>query len=328
MESRAPADKPSGYSPCYVRRGRRVSPARRSFFWLASDEKTIQEDNKERIMATMKERSARKRERQERLVEAIKANPNAEYSELARTLGVPLHIVRNDLSELMKKGTIERRKNERTRIGIDERRRAVLDLLLDDPDLTCPEIARRLKITTQVAQNDRYLLQHAGLVKKRRQSKVISKELLAQASNLDDFEDSVLTSARKLGVPLCRLLKAREVLRCRFLVEKSREDVDERDFRERQKANYNTTSRLCYKGYACFGFMGVNLPREEHKRWLALHNLRKKGLQWTPDGVIKIRGEKRRTAESFASVWKVGEKMRKSGFKTELQAQGYGYNER
>ena len=279
-------------------------------------------------MATMEERSARKRERQEKLVEAIKANPDAEYSELARTFNVPLHIVRNDLAELRKKGIIERRQKERTRIGIDERRRSVLGLLLDDPDLTCPEIARKLKITTQVAQNDRFLLQAAGLVKKRRQSRVISKELLAQAANLDDFDDSVRSIARKLGVPQGRFIKAREILRCRFLVEKGREDVDERDFRERQKANYNTTSRLCYKGYACFGFMGVNLPREEHKRWLALHNLRKKGLQWTPDGVVKVHGVKRRKAESFASVWKVGEKMRKSGLKTELQAKGFRYNER
>lgn len=277
-------------------------------------------------MATMEERSARKRERQERLVEAIKANPDAEYSELARTFNVPLHIVRNDLSELRKKGIIERRQDERTRIKIDERRRAVLDLLLDDPDLTCPEIARKLKITTQVAQNDRFLLQAAGLVKKRRQSMVITKELLAQSANLDDFDDSVHSIARKLGVPQGRLIKAREILRCRFAIEK--EEPEERDFRERQKANYNTTARLRYKGYACFGFMGLNLPKEEHKRWLALHNLRKKGLQWTPEGVIKIRGEKRRTAEAFASAWKVGEQMRKNGLKTEFQAQGYGYNER
>lgn len=276
----------------------------------------------------MEERSARKRERQEKLVEAIKENPNAEYSELARSFGVPLHIVRNDLAELRQKGIIERRQNERTRIGIDERRRAVLDLLLDDPDMTCSEIAKRLKITTQVAQNDRFLLKHAGLVKKRRKSRVISKELLAQAANLDDFDESVRSIARKLGVPQGRFIKAREILRCRFLVEKGREDVDERDFRERQKANYNTSSRLCYKGYACYGFMGVNLPKEEHKRWLALHNLRKKGLQWTPDGVVKVHGVKRRKAEAFASCWKVGEKMRKSGLKTELQAQGYGYNER
>lgn len=280
-------------------------------------------------MATMEERSARKRERQEKLVEAIKANPDAEYSELARKFNVPIHIIRNDLSELRQKGIIERRQNERTRVGIDERRRAVLDLLLDDPDLTCQEIARKLKITIHVAQDDRFLLQEAGLVKsKRRRSSSISKELLAQAANLDDFDDSVCSIARKLGVPRCRFIKAREILRCRFLVEKGKEDVDERDFRERQKANYNTTARLCYKGYACFGFMGVNLPKEEHKRWLALHNLRKKGLQWTPEGVIKIRGEKRRTAPAFTSGWKVGEQMRKNGLKTELQAQGYEYNER
>lgn len=279
-------------------------------------------------MATMEERSARKRERQERLVEAIKANPGAKYSELARNFGVPIHIIRNDLSELRREGKIERRQNERSRVGIDERRRAVFDLLLDDPDLTCSEIAKRLKITTQVAQNDRFLLQAAGLVKKRRKSRVMSKELLAQAANLDDFDDSVLSSARKLGVPLCRLIKARGILRCRFLTERGKEETEERDFRERQKANYNTTARLRYKGYACFGFMGVNLPKDEHGRWLALHNLRKKGLQWTPDGVIKIRGEKRRKVEAFASGWKVGEQMRKSGLKTELQAQGYGYNER
>lgn len=70
-------------------------------------------------MATMEERSARKRERQERLVEALKANPDAKYSELARGFGVPLYIVRNDLSELRREGRIERRRNERSRVGIE-----------------------------------------------------------------------------------------------------------------------------------------------------------------------------------------------------------------
>lgn len=278
-------------------------------------------------MATMKERSARKRERQEKLVEAINANPDLTYSDVARILSVPKSTIVNDVNELARDGRIERR--GKTEYDISTRRRAVLNLLLDDPTRSNSEIARRLNITEAVAKKDRFFLEYSGLVRRGRRrgrTSTITSELLKQVAKLDDFDCSVRTTARKIGVPYSRLIKAREVLRCKFTIEN--EETEDRDFRERQKKNINLTARLRRKGYACFGFMGVNLPREEHERWLALHNLRKMGLQWTPEGVIKIRGEKRRTAEAFTSGWKVGEQMRKSGIKTELQAKGYRYNER
>lgn len=295
--------------------------------WLASDNKQFQEDNKERIMATMEERSARKRERQEKLVEAIKANPDLTYSDVARILGVPKSTIVNDVNELARDGRIERR--GKTEYDISTRRRAVLNLLLDDPTRSNSEIARRLNITEAVAKKDRFFLEYSGLVRRGRRrgrTSTITSELLKQVAKLDDFDCSVQTTARKIGVPYSRLIKAREVLRCKFTIEN--EETEDRDFRERQKKNINLTARLRRKGYACFGFMGVNLPREEHKRWLALHNLRKMGLQWTPDGVVKVHGEKRRKVEAFASGWKIGEQMRKRGIKTELQAKRYGFNER
>ena len=273
-------------------------------------------------MATMKERTARKRERQERLVEAIKENPGVKYSEIARRLGVPLHIVRNDFSELMRNGKIERRRNERSRIEIDERRRAVLDLLLDDPTLTCPEIARKLKITIQVAQNDRFLLQAAGLIKSKRRSRAMSKELMKQAANLDDFDDSVHSIARKLGVPHGRLIKAREILRCRFLVDRGKEEAYERDFRERQKANRLATSKLRYKGYACFGFMGSIFHKRNTNGGLLCIIFEKRGSSGPPMASLRFTESSGEKSRRLRASGKLARKCARAASKQSFNRKG------
>lgn len=285
------------------------------------------------MTATIDKRGLRTQalERKERILDALQRWPDLKYSALAKRLGIKTGTLFYDLHQLRKAGRIAPRQRSKNEFDVAKRRRKVLDLLCENPNITAREIAGIINEPLVVVTQDKYMLVKAGIAPKgvrtrRRANAALSDELLKRVVKADDASRSMDELARKLGVAKGVIKHARQVIAL-----KSGRGLDsdfevERDFRRRQLEYHPNTSMTCKKR-PCEGLLGVRLPEEEHKRWMKLHKLKKQGLSWSENGVYRTHGRGvRKNQYALKGLSLIGKNMRERGLVTELQGKGYRFN--
>lgn len=282
-------------------------------------------------MAKMKDLSAAKKLRQERILAALRRWPDMKYVAIARRLEIKEGTLLSDLHELRKAGRIAFRKASTNEFDVAKRRRKILDLLFENPRLTVRELARIMNEPFYLVNMDKRLLTKAGLTPKgvrscRRAVTPYSDELLKRVANADDSGRTAKEIAMKLGVKDAVIKQARQVIALKSGRGLDRDFEADRDFRRRQR-EYHSNQNVTYKARKYEGLLGVRLPEEEHKRYMHIRELKKQGLSWSEKGVCRTHGHGvRKTQYALKGVSLIRNRMRERGLVTELQGKGYRFN--
>lgn len=285
------------------------------------------------MTATIDKRGLRTQalERKERILDALQRWPDLKYSALAKRLGIKTGTLSYDLHQLRKAGRIAPRQRSKNEFDVEKRRRKVLDLLCENPNITAREIAGIINEPLVAVTQDKYILVKAGIAPKgvrsrRRANAALSNELLKRVANADDASRSADELARDLGVAKGVIITARMIVALRNSGGFDKDSELERDFRRRQ-IDYHSNTSMTYKKRPCEGMLGVRLPEEEHKRWMKLHKLKKQGLSWSENGVYRTHGRGvRKNQYALKGLSLIGKKMRERGLVTERQAEGYRFS--
>ncbi|MBR0225305.1 MAG: hypothetical protein IJL92_04520 [Thermoguttaceae bacterium] len=285
------------------------------------------------MTATIDKRGLRTQalERKERILDALQRWPELKYSALAKRLGIKTGTLFYDLHQLRKAGRIAPRQRSKNEFDVAKRRRKVLDLLCENPNITAREIAGIINEPLVAVTQDKYLLVKAGIAPKgvrsrRRANAALSDELLKRVVKADDASLSMDELARDLGVKGAVIKQARQVIALKSGRGLDRDFEAERDFRRRQ-LEYHPNTTMTSKKRPCEGLLGVRLPEEEHKRWMKLHKLKRQGLSWREEGVYRTRGHGvKKTQYAFENVLQIRKRMRERSLVTELKGKGYRFN--